>query len=120
MSTYKVKSNLKHDGKDYKRGDKIELNDEVATPLVRDGVLVSQQADEDEDLDTPEAPQPAVNEVSREDDDVEGDINVEPGTVEGPQPGDDLDDEEEVEGESGEGDDVEGEDGENTEDVDNL
>ena len=39
MSVYEVESNLKHDGALYRKGEKVELPDEVAEPLIDQGVL---------------------------------------------------------------------------------
>jgi hypothetical protein len=39
MSVYKVVTNLKHDGAFFKAGEKIELEESIATPLLDDGVL---------------------------------------------------------------------------------
>ena len=39
MSTYTVQSNLNHDGKEYKAGDTVELDEEVGKRLVADGVV---------------------------------------------------------------------------------
>ena len=36
---FKVLGNLKHDGIDYKLGDRIVLNEESAKPLLEDGIL---------------------------------------------------------------------------------
>jgi hypothetical protein len=86
MSNYKVKSNLKHDGKEFKKGDTIDLDEATATQLLNDNIISDPNANiEDEE---PETPQPPVNEVKREDDDVEGERVVAPGKVEKPQPGD--------------------------------
>lgn len=94
MKTYKVKSNLKHNKVDYKRGDKIELNETDAAPLLSAGVVVDTEVSEDDDAEVA-TPQPPVNEVKRENDDVEGRVSVEPGRVEKPQPGEETNDEEE-------------------------
>lgn len=39
MSVYEVESNLKHDGALYRKGEKVELPDDVAEPLIDDGIL---------------------------------------------------------------------------------
>lgn len=78
MSTYKVKSNLKHDGKKYKKGDEVELNEEQAKQLLKDGVVVDPKAKEDEEGKR-KNPQPPVNNVKREGDNVKGKQKVEPG-----------------------------------------
>ncbi len=91
MSTYKVKSTLKHNGQVYEKGTVVDLDGKTAEILLNDGVIVDTNTnDEDEEVTTP---QPAVNNVTRENDDVEGDTSVEAGTVETAQPGDNQDDE---------------------------
>ena len=98
MSDYKVKSNLKHDGTDYPKGSTIDLDEATAEGLLADGVIADPNAQEDEDVETPN-PQPAVNNVKREGDDVDGDAKVEGGTVEKKQPGDGQDDDQPVKSE---------------------
>ena len=92
MSDYKVKSNLRHNGKDFKKGDVIDLDEATAEALLNDNIIVDVNAEdvEDEEIETP---QPPVNEVKREGDQVDGEVKVEPGTVEKPQPGDNQDNE---------------------------
>lgn len=95
---YKVKSNIKHDGQEFKPGMEIELSATVAKPLLKDGIIVdmSSNAGEGEDVQTT-APQPPVNVVKRKGagkgDKAAAEVNaekiVEPGKVETPQPGDD-------------------------------
>ena len=76
MNTYKVKSNIKHDGKPYVKGDTITLDDEQAKLLLKDGIIVSLKTDiEDEE----EVVQPAVNEVSRDKNETTGEATVAPG-----------------------------------------
>ena len=90
MSTYKVKSNLKHDGRDYSKGDEVELKEAEAEVLLKDGIVVDLNASTDEDDD--ENIQPPVNNVKREGDNVGGEKTVEQGKVDQPQPGDNTDD----------------------------
>lgn len=40
MKNYKVKTNLKHNGEDYMPDSEIELDADIAQPLVRDGVII--------------------------------------------------------------------------------
>ncbi len=91
MSIFKVKSNIKHNGQEYKKGTEIELEENVAENLLSAGIIAEQDEEiEDEEQETPQQP---VNKVTREGDDVEGDQTIEPGKVEQPQPGDNLDNE---------------------------
>ena len=86
MNTYKVKSNIKHDGKSYVKGDKISLADEQAELLLKDGIIVNLKTDiEDEE----EVVQPAVNEVSREKNETTGEATVKPGEEIKPDPEED-------------------------------
>lgn len=78
MSTYKVKSNLQHDGKAYKKGDDVELDEAQAKQLLQDNVVVDPN-DKDDEGDENASPQPSVNNVKREGDDVDGEAKVEPG-----------------------------------------
>jgi hypothetical protein len=55
MSTYKVKTNIKHDGELYTKGQSIELDPKIAKPLIRDGVITSAEGDVD-------APAPVIAE----------------------------------------------------------
>jgi len=53
---YKVLSNLKHNGKRYKKGDNVDLNDEAVETLLEGGVVVDPKAkkdDKDKDAETP-------------------------------------------------------------------
>lgn len=43
MSKYYVLSNLKHDGKQYKKGDYVELPEDRGAQLERDGVVTSNE-----------------------------------------------------------------------------
>ena len=86
--TYKVKSNLKHDGNLYTRGKKVELDEEVATQLLNDQVIVEIENDIEEEEKT--SPQPAVNNVTRKGEETDGKVEVEPGKVTKPQPGDEV------------------------------
>lgn len=43
MTTYTVKSNLNHDGKEYRAGDTVELDEEVGKHLVATGTVVEPQ-----------------------------------------------------------------------------
>lgn len=99
MTTYKVKSTLKHDGEVYEKGALLELPTDVAKPLLADGIITN-ASDDVEDAE-PIAPQPAVNVVKRKNDKggtkgagtTDAEQVVEPGKVEQPQPGDEVDDE---------------------------
>ena len=93
--TYKVKSNLKHDGILYIRGKKIELEEDVATKLLNDNIIV--EIDNDVEEDEKISPQPAVNNVTRKGEETDGEFEVEPGKVTKPQPGDEVDKEDEPE-----------------------
>ena len=94
---YRVKSNIKHDGQVYSKGDKIELKEEVATNLLSDGIIVAtSETIEDEDRETP---QPPVNTVKRDGEETEGEASIEEGKTEKPQPGDNVDDDEDDEDE---------------------
>ena len=93
--TYKVKSNLKHDGNLYTRGKKVELDEEVATQLLNDQVIVEIENDIEEEEKI--SPQPAVNNVTRKGEETDGEVEVEPGKVTKPQPGDEVDKEDEPE-----------------------
>ena len=74
--TYKVKSNIKHDGKNYAKGELIVLSEELAKPLLTDGIIVEST----ETIEEEEVPvQPAVNEVSHDGDEVEGKVEVKEG-----------------------------------------
>ena len=86
--TYKVKSNLKHDGILYIRGKKIELEEDVATKLLNDNIIV--EIDNDVEEDEKISPQPAVNNVKRENERTDGKVEIEPGKIEKPQPGDEI------------------------------
>ena len=97
---YKVKSNLKHNGITYTKGKKVELDKKTAKPLLDDNIIV--EITENIDDEDREAPQPAVNKVSREGDKIDGEAKVEPGTIEKPQPGDNVDNEEKSGEEAGE------------------
>lgn len=55
MNTYKVLSNLRHDGSVYKKGDEIEISKDLGDKLVADGVLADINA-KDEDDQVPLAP----------------------------------------------------------------
>ncbi len=91
MSKYLVKSNLKHDGVDYVKGDTVEIEGEAAEVLLRDRIIADpNESSEDDEEGT--SPQPAVNDVSREGENVEGDQKVEPGKTNSSQPGDEEDD----------------------------
>lgn len=92
MNEYKVKSNLKYNGQLYKKGDLVKLNEDIANQLVRDNVLAHMEDMEDMER---ESAQPAVNNVKRKGENVDGEMKVEPGKVEKPQPGDDMEDGEE-------------------------
>ncbi len=97
---YKVKSNLKHNGTTYAKGQEVELDKKTAKQLLNDNVIVKiAEIIEDEDRETP---QPAVNKVSRENDEINGEAKIEPGTIEKPQPGDALNKEKETSEETGE------------------
>lgn len=113
MKKFKVKSNLKHDGKFYKKNDLVALEEETAKRLIKDGIVVGLK-EEIED-DESEAPQPAVNTVKREGGEVSGEQTVEEGKVEGPQPGDEVNDGEDAgeSGDAGSGADGSEDDGEN-------
>ena len=86
--TYKVKSNLKHDGTLYIRGKKIELEEDVATKLLNDNIIV--EIDNDVEEDEKISPQPAVNNVTRKNESTDGKVEIEPGKIEKPQPGDEI------------------------------
>ena len=88
--TYNVKSNLKHDGILYIRGKKIELEEDVATKLLNDNIIV--EIDNDVEEDEKISPQPAVNNVTRKGEETDGEVEVEPGKVTKPQPGDEVKD----------------------------
>jgi len=88
--TYKVKSNLKHDGNLYTRGKKVELDEEVAMQLLNDQVIVEIENDIEEEEKI--SPQPAVNNVNRKGEETDGEAKVEPGKVTKPQPGDEVKD----------------------------
>lgn len=91
MSTYKVKSNLKHDGKEFAKGDTIELEGEQAKQLLQDGIIVDPNAEGGEGEGEAESPQPPVNTADREGENVEGEREIKPGTTEPPQPGEGQD-----------------------------
>lgn len=93
MSVYKVKSNLNHNGRGYKKGDEVELNDEAAAQLIKDGIVANPKEKDDED-DKKET-QPSVNNVSREGGDVDGEAKVEAGAKNEPTKDDDDEDDEE-------------------------
>lgn len=87
---YKVKSNLKRDGKLYVKGDEVDLKKEEAMQLLDDNVIAETEEElEDEER---ESPQPAVNKVEREGGEAGGEIKVEEGKIEKPQPGENNDD----------------------------
>ena len=86
---YKAKSNLKHDGNLYTKGKKVELDEEVAEKLLNDKVIVEIENDIEEEEKT--SPQPAVNNVTRKGEETDGEVEVEPGKVTKPQPGDEVD-----------------------------
>lgn len=89
MKTYKVKSNLKYNGKHYKKGDTVELEAVEAEKLLSDKVVV--MLDEDVSDDMPETPQPAVNKVNRKNGETAGEAEVEPGKETQVDPNDDED-----------------------------
>jgi hypothetical protein len=64
MGTYFVASNLTHDGKEYKRGDRITLADEVANPLVDAGVIQIAEIEVPEPAQEPEASVPQAADVA--------------------------------------------------------
>lgn len=94
MSNYKVKSNLKYNGKQYAKGDTVDIDGNEADISLRDGIIVDLNATDDDDED--EVIQPPVNNVKREGDDVDGDKTIEAGKVEKPQPGDGQNDDDEA------------------------
>ena len=85
---YKAKSNIKHDGNLYTKGKKVELDEEVAEKLLSDQVIVEIENDIEEDEKI--SPQPAVNNVKRENERTDGKVEIEPGKIEKPQPGDEI------------------------------
>lgn len=89
MTKYKVKSNLKHDGRDYKKNDFVVLNKEQADQLLKDKVVV--RTNEAIKEDERESPQPAVNNVKHAGDNKDGEIKIEPGKIEQPKIGEDDD-----------------------------
>lgn len=74
---YKAKSNLKYNGKLYKKGDTVELDEMTAKQLLSDKVVVTM--DEEVESDESEKPQPAVNKVERKNGETTGEAKVEPG-----------------------------------------
>jgi hypothetical protein len=74
---YVLKSNLKHDGVDYLKGQEIELDNAIAQSLLKDGVIGN--ISEIKDNNETEEVQPAVNDVVRTGEDVKGKIEVKPG-----------------------------------------
>ena len=85
---YKVKSNLKKDGKLYVKGDEVDLDKNDALQLLSDNVVVA--IDKEIEENGKESIQPPVNKVSRKDDETTGETKVEPGKIEKPQPGDEV------------------------------
>ena len=71
---YTVKSNLKHDGRDYVEGDTIELEEADATPLVEGGTIVAEEGGEET---------PSTDGDSTEGDSTEGGDNSEGDQSEG-------------------------------------
>ena len=85
---YKVKSNLKKDGKLYVKGDEVDLDKNDALQLLSDNVVVA--IDKEIEENDKESIQPPVNKVSRKNDETTGETKVEPGKIEKPQPGDEV------------------------------
>ena len=54
MNTYYVYGNLNHDGKDYRRGDMIDLSDEAASTLLQIGVIGNESLPPQEAAPVPE------------------------------------------------------------------
>ena len=77
MNTYIVKTPLNHDTVEYAKGQEVQLTEEVAKDLLRDGVIREVGAEAEEEAEAPV--QPAVNEVKREGGDVDGDASVSEG-----------------------------------------
>jgi len=101
MSIFKVKSNIKHNGREYLKGQEIELEENIAETLLSDGIITDPS--ENIENEEQETPQPPVNNVTRDGDNVEGGTTIEPGKVEKPQPGDNLDNEDNAPEEKKEG-----------------
>lgn len=61
---YKVKSPLKHDGELYKAGSLVDMPEDVAAGLLKEGIIADPNS-----VDEPETDQvqPSVNEVKRDD-----------------------------------------------------
>lgn len=58
---YTVLSNINHDGTLYKRGDKIELNEDVAEQLINDGVISDEETPVVVEKDWKKGPKPVVH-----------------------------------------------------------
>ena len=109
---YRVKSNLKHDGIDYVRGNRVDLStldDETIDGLLRDNIISDRKRKESDEGER-EMVQPNTKKVSREGDDVEGKQKIEEGKKEQKQPGDGQDnvdsnegDDKDTKGDNGEG-----------------
>ena len=66
---FKVLSNLKHDGRDYKAGDIVEIAEEEALSLVEDGVLENTEATEKAKAEAEEKAKAKADEKGNDDDD---------------------------------------------------
>ena len=61
----------------YSKGEEVQLTEEVAKDLLRDGIIREVGDESEEEAST--SAQPAVNEVKREGGDVDGDAEVSEG-----------------------------------------
>ncbi len=55
MKNYKVKTNLKHNGKNYVPDSEIKLDADIAQPLIRDGVIIDSENENEEAIDEVES-----------------------------------------------------------------
>ena len=74
---YKVKSNLKHNGELYSKGQEVDLKDNEAEQLLSDNVVV--KIGDSVENEARETTQPGVNKVNRENESIDGKAKVEKG-----------------------------------------